>query len=243
MASTPKKTAIRLAAQHAADSTSAGIAAGPISSRIRRRCLQKGWDLGRLARTAGISRTTLYHLEKGRTDQPRLSTLSKIAAALEISPEQLCIPNEMASAAAETSAGCESGASTAADGTDVDAARAARREFDRRTNPVVADVAEHSPRLFIGWTNSDWDELYSSFGTGGALTAHGVETAAVRINRKRETMQQLQVVLETHLDEVAANIISVLYGMVCPQRNLEATSELAVLVAEHQARLGRAAGC
>jgi hypothetical protein len=60
------------------------------------------------------------------------------------------------------------------------------------------------------------DEPYSAFGVGGALTRAGVATAATELNRKREVVRRLQIVLETHLSEVAARTIDVLYDLVSP---------------------------
>ena len=60
----------------------------------------------------------------------------------------------------------------------------------------------------------DWDELYSSFGTGGALTEHGVLKMAETIAKKRETMRKLSILLETHLGDAAAAVIDSLFALV-----------------------------
>ena len=57
-----------------------------LAERIRKSLFCRGWNLGVLARRAGVSRTTLYYLQRGVTRRPRLSTLSKIARALGIAP-------------------------------------------------------------------------------------------------------------------------------------------------------------
>ena len=53
-------------------------------------------------------------------------------------------------------------------------------------------------------------------GVDAALTRAGVATAATELNRKREVVRRLQIVLETHLAEVAARTIDVLYDLVSP---------------------------
>ena len=42
-----------------------------------------------LARKAGVSPTTIMHLETGESVDPRLSTVRKVAEALEIDPNSL----------------------------------------------------------------------------------------------------------------------------------------------------------
>lgn len=182
-------------------------------NRIRELCRHKGWDLGELAQRAGLSRTTLYHLEKGRTRRPHGSTLRKIAAALEVRPEQLWEEGDEIGRRPRP-------AFPAPTPEEADT----QRDFDRGTNPMVADVADEWPELFREWTESEWDELYSSVGTGGPLTREGVVEAAATINRKRRTVQQLHVLLETHLSEVAAGLIETLYGLVRPAGNPDSTS-------------------
>lgn len=170
------------------------------AGRIRSLCAQQGWDIGELARRAQVSRTTLYQLDRRRIRRPHAATLGRIAAALGLSLADLLRP-----------AGPEP-----ANGRELDR-RAAERAFDRLTNPVVADVLDQRPELFENWSADEWDELYSTFGTGGQLTPDGVVQAAEAIARKRETVQQLHVLLETHLGDVAANMIATLYQMVRPQ--------------------------
>ena len=88
---------------------------------------------------------------------------------------------------------------------------------------MISEIYRESPELFTSWRPEEWDELYSMFGTGGQLSPQGVVEAANRINRKRETIQQLHVVLETHLGEVAAKLIETLYQMVRPENNFAET--------------------
>ena len=91
-------------------------------------------------------------------------------------------------------------------------------EFNRVTNDSVQDVCRDHPSLFEGWTDEEWDELYSTFGVGGALNEQGILQQAEAINRKRETLYQVHVLLETHLAEAARGVIESLYRAVeCEQ--------------------------
>jgi len=160
--------------------------------------MNRGWDVVELERRSGVGRTTLYHLEKGNTQRVRSSTIAAIARAFEIEVSDLL--------------------SAAGAGGALEAARSAERRrsaaFDRATNPAVAEVARERPEVFDGWTADDWEEINSQFGVGGQLTPLGALKAAEAINDKRETIRQLQVVLETHLRDVARGVIETFYRMV-----------------------------
>ena len=174
------------------DDDSPAITSPDLAGRVRMERMNRGWDVVELERRSGIGRTTLYHLEKGHTQRVRSSTIAAIARAFEMDVEQL-LSGHTASATS-------------------DRRRAAA--FDRATNPSVAEVARERPEVFEGWTVDEWEEINSQFGVGGQLTPLGALKAAEAINEKRETVRQLQVVLETHLRDVAREMIQTLYRMV-----------------------------
>ena len=188
------------------ESDNDGIVFDPekLAAQIRAGCLRKGWNIGELARQAGVSRTTLYHLERGTTRKPHYPTVQRITAALEISAESVCEPSLKQPQRLRNISDSDSPGS---------------RLFDRATNNEISEVHHEFPELFSGWADEDWDELYSTFGEGGSLNRVGVVEFAHQINLKRETLHRLQVVLETHLCPVAVNLIETLYGMVRIQSN------------------------
>lgn len=187
-----------------------------IAHRLRAACLAKGWDVGELARRAGVSRTTLYHLQRGETRHPRNATLNRIAVALDVPPDELT--------------GDES------TGPHADREHQFTRSsvFDRDTNTYVKVVCEDNPELFRGWNQGEWDELYSTFGTGGALNSEGVVESAQRINAKRETSRRLSLLLETHLADVTSSLIDALYKHVQPRGDLFAGPQLSALIDAHR---------
>ncbi len=164
-----------------------------LSEVLRAACARKGWDLQDLARRAGVSRTTLYHWQCGRTRIPRAKTLGRIASALEIPVDDL-VGHEPRLAERDPSS--------------------SSRTFDKLTNHLVGTLMRERPSLFAGWTEEDRAELFSMFGTGGHLNSQGAVAAAEAINRKRETIRKLHVVLETHLRERAIDLIDCLYDLV-----------------------------
>lgn len=183
--------------------------------QIREACVERGWDDGELARRAGISRSTLYYLRQGTTQRPRAKTLNGIARALEIDPRSLCSQADESSAADELSVSDSTGA---------------EHRFDRLTNPLVDEVRREHPEMFAGWNQADWEELYSVFGTGGRLTEEGVAETAEQMNRRRETVRRLQIIMETHLADVAERLVETLFEMTRPQSNLAESAQLQELL-------------
>ncbi len=163
-----------------------------LAARVRLERMNRGWDVVELERRSGVGRTTLYHLEKGHTQRVRSSTIAAIAKAFDLEVELFLTPADPA----QTS----------------ERRRAAA--FDRSTNHAVADVARERPEVFEGWTEHDWEEINSQFGVGGQMTPLGALKSAEAINEKRETIRQLQVVLDTHLRDVAREVIETFYRMV-----------------------------
>jgi len=64
-----------------------------LAQRIRDQRYLKGWGPEELASRASISRTALYQIESGRTEQPRAATLRRIAQALDLPTETLLGPH------------------------------------------------------------------------------------------------------------------------------------------------------
>ena len=63
-----------------------------VAGRVKELRRAAGLEEQELARRAGISLQTVSNLETGRLRDLKLSTLSKIAAALSVSPEELLSP-------------------------------------------------------------------------------------------------------------------------------------------------------
>lgn len=183
-------------------------------SRIERYCVENGWTISRLAEESGVSRTTLHQWQQRGRCKPRNTTLFKLAKALSVSPAVL----------KSEATGTEVRSTESLSDTDWRPlwpplpgelmSADLQREFDRQTNGTIEDVCRESPELFAGWSEQEWDELFSTFGVGGELNEDGVREQAGFINRKRETLYQVQVLLETHLADAARAVIQSLYDSV-----------------------------
>jgi hypothetical protein len=76
----------------------------------------------------------------------------------------------------------------------------------------VEEVVSDNPQLFHGWTQDEFDELYSRFGTGGALTEKGAVKAAQAMNKRRELLQRAALLMETNESELLETMIEALYS-------------------------------
>lgn len=200
-----------------------GADAVTIARLIKRYSLRRGWRMDELALRAGVSRTTLYQLLRGAIRKPRQSTLHKIAAALQI-PLAYLQQHE------EPNPSYESTDPTVSQNLQQ------KRRLDRATNAVIDIVEADRPECFRDWQEQHWDELYSTFGVGGALNYEGVLDRAEQINRNRKTVGQLQLVMETHLSELAQQIVHLLYQSIAIEpsadENTHASEKLEILLQE-----------
>ena len=172
--------------------------------------LRRGWTREELARKAGLSRTTLFYLERGGTQQPRLSTLKRLAETLELDFQELMEQSLAARPPADLSPSLDPRDSPVPARSDLRLSP----EFDRKTNPVIDQVLAESPALFQEFTSSDWEELYDGMRMDEAISAHGVRDQAVRITRKKQLIRKLEVLLQTHFSEITAALLETLYQQI-----------------------------
>jgi len=137
-----------------------------------------------------IERTELDDLTGGAilsgANKPHARTVHKLATGLSVSTDELF----------------------------QDPSLLAYRLFDRQTNPLVETVIADQADLFAGWAHHDFDELYSRFGTGGAMTSEGIVEVVQAMNRKREVHEKVALLLETGQAEVLCGMVDVLYQTV-----------------------------
>lgn len=153
-----------------------------LAENLRRLMARQGVSLDALAAASGVDRRTIAGVIRGKK-RPHSRTLHRLAEALSVPADEFFH----------------------------DPSLLAHRAFDRQTNPLVDEVIAERPELFAQWTESDFDELYSRFGTGGALTRAGALAAAERMNRARAIHEKVAVVLETHEAELLEQFVELLY--------------------------------
>ncbi len=158
---------------------------------LRRLMTQQGLTIDQVVEKSGLDMRTLKGILDG-TKTPHPATLYRLAEGLGVPTDELFL----------------------------DPARLVYRCFDRETNPLVAQVVEASPELFLGWTEADFDELHSRMGTGGPLTVEGALTAVQQMNRNRELHEKLALLLESSQADVVRAVVEVLYRQVTEPKRL-----------------------
>lgn len=181
-----------------------------LAELIRSGRIRKGWNQSELAEKAGVARTTLVQLERGAVQEPHATTLKKVGELLEISPEALASARIV-----------ERPPPVATEALSEQAA------FDRATNPAVAAVREQLPERCQQLSSAEQDTLASQFGVGGGLTAAGVLQSLERMEADRQTLAQLQIILQTHLRDAARQVIDGLYKSVAVVPHPSATKPTA----------------
>src|SRR5262245_10409737 len=145
-------------------------------TNLRRLMARFGLTIEQVVERTGLEERTVKGVLAGSIRRPRARTLHKLAAGLGVPADELFQnPSVLA-----------------------------HRSFDRQTNPAVDEVAAAHPELFEGWHAEDFDELYSHFGAGGALTAEGALRTVERMNQHRDLHLKVAVVLESTEAELLA---------------------------------------
>ena len=135
-------------------------------ANLQRLMAAVGISIHDLANRSGVDERTIRGLLAG--NKPHAQTLHRLADGLDVSADEFFI----------------------------DPTQLLYRRFDRATNPLVEEVLESEPGLFENWTEADFDELHSRFGADGSLTREGVRESIRRMNRKRESMEKLNLLFE-----------------------------------------------
>jgi transcriptional regulator with XRE-family HTH domain len=152
---------------------------------LRRLMTRMGLTIEQVVARSGLDVRTIKGILDG-SNRPHARTLHRLAAALQVSPDEFFL----------------------------DPSHLIYRCFDRATNPVVAEVVEGHPALFSGWTEADYEELNSRFGTGGPLTVEGTLAAVSAMNRNRKALEKLAVLLESSQADLIRGIVEVMYDKV-----------------------------
>jgi transcriptional regulator with XRE-family HTH domain len=159
--------------------------AATLAINLRRLMAREGLTFDQVVAASGLDERTVRALAHG-VNNPHARTLHKLACGLGVSIDELFRPAEHLSP----------------------------RRFDRATNSLVERVAAANVRLFEKWSEADFDELYSRFGTGGQLTEAGILAAAEAMNVKRDVWRQISVILESGEAELLSEFVELLFRRV-----------------------------
>ncbi len=156
--------------------------AATVAANLRRLMAKDGLTFDDVVAASHLDERTLRAVARGRGN-PHARTLHKLAQGLGVSVDELFRTP---------------GLSTA-------------RRFDQATNSIVRQAVARHAAAFENWSDADFDELYSRFGTGGQLTETGVLAAAETMNAKRQVLRQVSVILESGHSGLLAEFVELLY--------------------------------
>ena len=152
------------------------------AANVRRLMARSGMTLQQVVEATGLNARTVKAMLSGKS-KPHARTLHRLAEGLGVETDEFFQnPSSLA-----------------------------HRSFDGRTNPVVHEVVSSQPELFEGWTQADFEELYSRFGTGGALSPHGTTGVVLAMNQKRDVHRKVALLLESGQAELLIGLVDLLY--------------------------------
>jgi transcriptional regulator with XRE-family HTH domain len=159
--------------------------AATLAINLRRIMAREGLTFDEVVAASGLDERTLRAIARG-TNNPHARTLHKLSQGLGVAVDELFRPP----------------------------GRFSPRQFDRANNSLVDAVVARHQGTFKNWSQPEFDELFSRFGTGGQLTEAGVLAAAEAMNAKRDLWRQVSVILESSEAELLAEFVEVLYRRV-----------------------------
>jgi transcriptional regulator with XRE-family HTH domain len=178
-----------------------------LAGKIARLVEERGWNQEDFARIAGLNRQTIRQILLPTGDRRlRNATIGACARALGVSVNDLrTLPIERL---------LPRMAHPPADG---EAART--RGFEEATQPELLAWLERNAERAQQMNGEETDELLSLQGTGGPLTAFGVEHFVDLIERKRRLIHKVHAIAGTEYLDLLEQFVGVLYEKVQPYRD------------------------
>ncbi len=179
-----------------------------LAAKIARLVEERGWNQEDFARNAGLNRQTVRQiLQPDGPRRLRNATIRACAQALGLLVNELrTLPLErllprMHSAPPQP-------------GIEV-----LRRFYEQATQPGLASWIERNPERASQLTPEEMDELLSLQGTGGPLTAFGVERWVECLQRKRRLVDQVHAIAGTEYLDLLEQLVGLIYEKVQPYRD------------------------
>jgi len=178
-----------------------------LTEKIARLVQERGWNQEEFARIARLNRLTVRHILQEGKRRLHNATVGACAAALGFSVSELRdLPLEVLLTRLRTSGSEEH-----------DQAR--RRLYEQATQPELLAWIERNPDRAGQLSRADLDELLSLQGTGGPMTAFGVEHFVDLIERKRILKEKVDAIAGTEYVEVLEKMVDLMYEKIQPYRN------------------------
>jgi transcriptional regulator with XRE-family HTH domain len=179
-----------------------------LASKIARLVEERGWNQEDFAKIAVLNRHTVRQiLLPGGQRRLRNATIQACAKALGLTVSEL--RSQPLERLLPRMVEAESGSS----------GDAVRRMYDQATQPELRAWIERNQERARQLTEEEIDELLSLQGTGGPLTAIGVDAFVKRIERRRKLIRQIEAIAGTEYLDLLEQLVALLYEKVQPDRD------------------------
>jgi transcriptional regulator with XRE-family HTH domain len=176
--------------------------------KIARLVEERGWNQEDFVRNTGLNRQTVRQI-LNQNDGRRLrnGTISRCAKALGLSVNELRnapLERLILRTTAMSDKGCE---------------HSARHLYELATQPELQAWLERNPERAGQLSKEAIEELLSLQGTGGPLTAIGVQHFVELIERKQKLIEKIHAIAGTEYLDLLEQIVTLLYEKVQPYRD------------------------
>jgi transcriptional regulator with XRE-family HTH domain len=177
-----------------------------LAAKIARLVQERGWNQEEFARIASLNRLTVRHILQQGKRRLHNATVGACAAALGFTVSELRdLPLEVLLTRLHHPGPAES-------------EEARRRLYEQATQPELLAWIERNPERAGKLSSADLDELLSLQGTGGPMTAFGVEHFVELIERKRTLKEQVDAIAGTEYLELLEKMVALMYEKIQPYR-------------------------
>jgi transcriptional regulator with XRE-family HTH domain len=183
-----------------------------LAGKITRLVQERGWNQEEFARKARVNRLTVRHILQDGKRRLHNATVAACAAALGFTVSELRdMPLEVLLTRLRNPAPEKN-----------DEAR--RRLYEQATQPELLAWIERNPDRAGQLSSADLDELLSLQGTGGPMTAFGVEHFVELIERKRVLKEKVDAIAGTEYLDLLEKMVELMYERIQPYRQRGHTS-------------------
>lgn len=175
-----------------------------LAFKIARLVDERGWNQEDFSRIANLNRQTVHQIMNGGQRKLRNATISACATALGLPVSDLknwpldrLLPRMH---------------DRAPPGSDDNL----KRLYEHATQPELRAWIDRNPDRARQLTPDELDELLSMQGTGGPLTAFGVDNAVAFLERRRRLVMKVETVAGTEFMDTLEKLIDLMYDKVQP---------------------------
>jgi transcriptional regulator with XRE-family HTH domain len=187
-----------------------------LATKITRLVEERGWNQDEFARIAGLNRLTVRQILQEGDRRLRNTTVSACARALGLTVNDLrTVPLERLLARLSIGRPANAPDETAREG----GPEPLRRLYEQASQPELQAWIERNPERAGRLSREELDELLSLQGTGGPLTAFGVDHFIELIERKRKLREQVDAIAGTEYLDTLEKVVGLMYDKIQPYRD------------------------